>query len=237
MKSYEEMTESVFKRIDEYEKEKKRKTALMKKSLIPVVCICVCAIVCLGVFGLPKIKEHTLKPYSDSTDLNYSGETKIVINKTKHINKSLSDFALMFEDFITMDKDELKDYYGVDIFPDVPSDLKEKETRLGIFKRNGTDEIYHDVNNLYFTDDASGRTVSLACSKGKMPHEDTVVEGKSNKKSLINGTEVFIFIITGDISKGDYMAEFMYKNTGFRVFAHGLTEKEMIDVLSSLIES
>ncbi len=50
--------------------------------------------------------------------------------------------------------------------------------------------------------------------------------------SVINGTEVAI----GQLSEDCYYAEFMYQNTGFRLFADGLTLEETVTVIASLIQ-
>ena len=50
--------------------------------------------------------------------------------------------------------------------------------------------------------------------------------------SVINGTEVAI----GQLSEDCYYAEFMYQNTGFRLFADGLIQMEFLTRISSLIQ-
>ena len=50
--------------------------------------------------------------------------------------------------------------------------------------------------------------------------------------SVINGTKVAI----GLSDSGYYYAEFLYKDVGFRLIANGISEEELVAILSSLIQ-
>ena len=135
------------------------------------------------------------------------------------------------KDFIPMNKEEMVAYYGCNVFPDIPDDISLKEQHWGIYKRNqGTGEIYWDqIRQDYENADQSRRLVIETC-KGKLPFFDVVFPPDKEEKSIINGQEVMI-----GLSEFGYEVWLFYKDVGFFIFADGITEEELISIISSLI--
>ncbi len=253
MKNYDETIDSVFSKIDKYNTLQKRKKKLITGCVATLSCICLAAISTILIWR--NIKPAAYKQAADgilhtdsdktigdnsviitqpeNTDTPHSSN-KIVINKLHSISSSKMDISLMCDDFVVMNNDELYDYYGINIFPSIPSDLFTLDDQQhGIFKREkGTGEIYHDVNEIYYKNDDYSRSVSVEVSKGKMPFSCVVISDKKAKPSIINGTEVKI----ASISDKTYYVEFMYNNVGFRIVTGGLNQNEMVGIVESIIE-
>lgn len=140
----------------------------------------------------------------------------------------------MRNDFVSMNEAKLKEYYGINVFPTVPSDLIVwADQQFGIYKReNGTGQIYHDVNRLNYNNDDFSRGVNICMSKAQLPYLFCIFGNENMESSIINGTEVKI----GSTSDGLYYAEFMYCNVGFRVSTEGLSENELVAILESIIK-
>lgn len=72
MKTYEEMSESALRRIKEYKAEKKRKTDIVFKKVLPAGCLCLAAVIGFGIWQsgtLPKEPEYPdteNEPYSSA---------------------------------------------------------------------------------------------------------------------------------------------------------------------------
>lgn len=229
MKNYNEMANDVFRRRDEYKiiQKKRRKTAIGITSSV----MCFCLIAVIGFYGVSGEKPNTKVPV-ETTNSN-----TIVINKIDDLssNGRKMNFGLLKNDLIPMSKQDLIEYYKVDVFPTVPKDLKEDNSGdyYSIYKRNGgTGEVYWDQNVLnYFNSDFT-RSINIELCKNKLPFSDYGSLDESDKKSIINKTPVTI----GLIDESVYMAEFIYKNVGFRIVFEGLSKEEMISVLTSIIK-
>ena len=164
-------------------------------------------------------------------------EDDIVINEMEDTSNELMYIALMRDDFIPMTEAELTDYYGTKFVPEVPADLAElrRETHLGIYRRDGgTGEVYHDEQRLTWTIDEDGsRGVSVTVRKDRLPYQCfALLKQEEMETSEIRGVEVFI----GRTDYGTWLAEFLYKDVGFRIVAEGLTQEELVAVVESLLE-
>ena len=140
--------------------------------------------------------------------------------------------ALMRDDFIPMNKEEMVAYYGCNVFPEIPDDSSLRENQhWGIYKKNqGTGEIYHDqIRQNYENVDQSRRLV-VETRKGCLPFFDFIILYDEEENSIINGHEVTI-----GLSKYGYEVWFFYQGVGFYIFADGITEDELISIISSLI--
>lgn len=158
----------------------------------------------------------------------------IVINEIDSISNERMYFALMRDDFIPMTEAELTDYYGTNFLPEVPEDLVDlrRESALGIYRRDGgTGEVYHDEQRLTWTNEDSSRGFNITVNKGGMPYQFFAIGTDENETSVISGEEVFI----GRRDDGMYLVEFMYRDVGFRMIAEGLTQEELVAVITSLI--
>ena len=66
--------------------------------------------------------------------------------------------------------------------------------------------------------------------KGRLPFFDFVIPADEEENSIINGHEVTI-----GLSEYGYMVWFSYKDVGVYIGAYGITEDELISIISSLI--
>lgn len=146
-------------------------------------------------------------------------------------------YALMLDNFTRMTEEELCEYYGTNVFPEVPEDLSLWSSvtdggSYGIYRREDG-EIYHDQNVINYSnlDDAMGRSINIEVAKGRLPFSCVgFFEYDCMKPSVIGGEEVYMAE-----SGTYYYAEFMHDNVGFRLIIHGLSEEEIVSVISSLI--
>lgn len=163
-----------------------------------------------------------------------SPDDRIIVNLTDEIKPcKLNIIGLMCDDLIELNRDQAKEYYGVNIFPDIPGDLVETdETEFRIYKRNGgAGETYWDINPVsYFSGDYS-RKVTVEAGKACYPLSDFLFYDSSKTKSVINGTEIAI-----EQADEYFLAQFIYKGTGFQITAKGLSQEEFISVLSSIVK-
>lgn len=242
MKNYDETINSVFTRIDEYNALQKKRKQNVIKLTAALSCACLAVLIGVTIWYNPIAKDtkdqtidDALYPgIDDSNDDNAISNTdnKIVINTLDSISDSLMDIALMIKDFVAMNDTQLKEYYGINVFPTVPSDLYGySNEHLGVYKRdNGTGEIYHDVNCLNFSNDDFSRSVCIYVSKEHLPYLFCILGNENMEASIINETQVKI----GSPSDGLYYAEFMYCNVGFRVSTEGLSVDELVQIINSI---
>lgn len=258
MKSYEEVTDSLLERRNRYMAVKTRRR---KKVTIVATSLCCCCLVSILNFGIwksstlqsgsPVAMDSTVAGNYDS-DLNGSEQLTTNSNMETGDNPNVIDqseiyileieklpnvsekmfFALMCDDFIPMDHDEIIAYYGVNIFPIVPSDLKGKDIALGIYKRKSSGELYYDGNRMEYLNVDSSRGVAVNVDKDCMPFDFCNIFANIQTRSIINNIEVGI----AQTPMGDMYAEFMYQNVGFRIFACGLTQEELIAAIASLLD-
>lgn len=246
MKNSDEMVKSLFERRAQYDVKQKQK----KKFFLTATSLsCVCLAVLLG-FGIWKVGMfNTTQPnqeidypgVKDTSDTSKSSENpveknKIVIRQIDGIsgdgNRKLN-FNLRSEDFVEMDKSSLIEYYGTNLFPGVPADLKEWQDSHGIYRENGgTGNVYYDGTILNYSNEDFSRSINIEIDKDAMPITDCAFFNEIEEKSIINNTEVAI----AKTDDGYYYAQFMYHNVGFQIIGEGLTENEFVDVISSLIQ-
>ncbi len=235
MKSCSEMTSSVFSRIEEYKKKKEKRRRLIAKAVLPVLGICL-AVLIGGVY----LAQEKYKPAEESavnSEIEYSGENVIVINKIDGVSANRMYICLLLEDFVPMNKKELNEYFGIDVFPDVPSDMKEWDiendsANYGIFRRNGgTGEVYHDGIVINYSNKDLSRNINIELAKGKYPYSCSTDFELCCEKSVIRGTEAVI----GQSETGDYFIEFMYRNVGFHIIINGLSIEEIENVIESIV--
>lgn len=256
MKNYNEMADDVLRRIRAYETAQKKKRARMGKL---AVAFCCCALVAvLGITaqqngliqpdiqetlgdalypGVPDLivdRESTGAQISPVTESTARADTVVVNRLEKAPDSQVMYIALMWDDFVEMDSQELIAYYGVDIFPAVPGDLIQWEGgSYGIYRRDGgTGEVYHDGVTLTYSNADLTRSVGIGVDKGTLPYTFIAFEGPE-AVSVIGGTEVVI----GQWDDGCYYAEFLYQDVGFRITTQGLTLEELVSVIASLVDA
>lgn len=254
MKNYNEIAESVFSRRDKALEEKSRRRKTAKNTVLPVICLCavIGAIIGFGHEWEKEIVPSQTAPMAETT----KAQNKIVINTKlpENVgNNGIADFYLDNNDFVPMTKDELRAFYGTEIFPWTPSDLSEYVDHLstdesgqyGIFRANGgTGDITHDNLLIIFTnrEAESSRCLEIEVSKkyrylsvnnwGSIQSHDTLT--KEYPCSIINGTEVYIY--QNLRASGRYEVVFIYNDVGFSISADGFSEEELVKVIESLTE-
>ena len=250
MKNSEEMVNSLLERRDRYAAEQKRKRTIITRTVTSMCCVCLVALLGFGMWQggvfntappdqtledalYPGIKDTFDESKGESPD-NPVANNKIVINTIDGISADKFNINLAVDDFVVMDKAELNEYYGINVFPTVPDDIKEwEDQQFGIYKRDGgTGEVYWDGTGANFSNDDFSRTVNIEIKKDSLPLCDYAFLETTEEKSIINNVEVAI----GHSDNGYYYAQFMYHNVGFQIIADGLTQDEFVAVISSLIK-
>lgn len=229
MKTYNEMADDIFRRRDEYRIKQKKQ----KKAAVGAISsfMCLCLVAAAGFYSLSN--ENTSSNINAETSV--SAENNIIINKAEIITDNNSrklNLNLYEADFISMNKSDLTKYYGTDVFPDVPKDLYDHEKGLGygIYKNNKG--VYWDQNVINYYNSDTTRSINIELCRNKLPFSDYGNLDNNNTKSIINRIPVNI----GLLSEKMYMAEFIYKNVGFRIVFEGLSQEEMISVITSIIK-
>lgn len=246
MKNIDETVSSVFDRIGQYHAKQKHKKEIFVRTVTPLCCLCAIAVIGLAVWGqgrAPDTPQFTIEEPPETTSpiastpsvtepTQATTSNKIVINPMEDAIQSDMHIALLRDDFIAMNKEEMVAYYSCNVFPDVPQDISLSDKQnWGIYRRNqGTDEIYWDqIRQEYESEDQSRRLV-VETRKGKLPYFDFFILPDKEEKSIINGYEVTI-----GLSEYGYEVWLLYKDVGFYIFADGITEDELISIISSLI--
>lgn len=256
MKSCNEMVNSLLERREQYAAEQKQK----KKTIMRITSVaCSFAVVLIlgtGVWqgglldrtpeaGIGDSDNSGEQDYLDATNGkktdNQAENDKINIVKINGISSEKSNICLLADDFIPLTADKLVSYYGINIFPTVPSDLgTEWEERngnpRGIYKRDGgVGEVYYDKQILNYSNEDFSRSVNIELCKDHMPMSDYGFLDSSwldAEMSVINNTKVGI----GQTDDGYYLVEFMYKDVGFRLIGEGITQEELVSVIGSIIK-
>ncbi len=248
MKNCNEMVNSLLTRREQYETKKRNNRKLLIRTVMPICGICLVllgiGIWQSGVFGkqpiqtlkdaiYPGIKDHFDVSKGESPD-DPTANNKIVIHSIEEVYSNQMNIALMLDDFVQMDTAQINEYYGVNIFPAVPGDLKEANREAyGIYKRNGgKGELYWDQNGVHYRNEDLSRSVDIAVRKGALPYLFTDFDTAAEEKSIINNWEVSI----GYCESSGLHAIYMYRDVGFYVQGRGLSQEEFVAVLSSIIQ-
>ncbi len=245
MKNYDETISTVFDRIGQYKEKQKRKKETIVRTVTPLCCLCAIAVIGFAVWGqnqAPDAPQFTMEEPLSTTTPTASppslteptqaiSSNKIIIHPMDNSIPNTMYIALWGDDFIPMNKDEMADYYGCNVFPEVPDDISLRRQHWGIYRRNqGTGEIYHDQIRQTYENADQSRGLVVETRKGRLPFFDFVFPLDEEENSIINGHEVTI-----GLSEYGYEVWFMYKDVGFFIFADGITEDELISIISSLI--
>ena len=245
MKSYDETINTVFDRIGEYEKTQKNRRKVITRTAASFCCVCLVALGCVGVLKknstpdeyvddavYPGIKDT----FDDANKGEVSYKDYIIFNEISEKVPSEMGIALFRDDEVAMSKDEINEYFGVDIFPDCPDGLEEKTSRLRIYKRDkGTGDVYCDFNQIRYlnADNSKGFVVSVGTNSILYLTEYYLGDRYNDiEKSVINNIEILFAEIK---SEKYYYAEFSYKGVMFSVYSENITQEEFISVISSLV--
>ena len=160
----------------------------------------------------------------------------IVFNEIGEKVPSEMGIARFIEDEITMTKEDLNEYFGVDVFPDCPDNLTEMPSHLAIYKRNkGTGEVYSDFNQIRYlnSDGSKGFVVSVGTNSIFYLTEYYLGDRyKDIEKSVISNIEILFAEMK---TEKYYYAEFTYKGVMFNVYSENITQDEFVSVISSLV--
>lgn len=252
MKNCDEMVNSLLERREQYIIEQKRKRKIITRTVTPICCVCIVALLGFGMWhgGMfntassdqivedalyPGIKDNFDESKGESPD-NPAANNKIIVHQIDGLSadKAKMNICLLGDDFVVMNKAELNEYYGINVFPTIPKDIEEwEDQRFGIYRRNGgTGEVYWDGEVLNYSNEDFSRTVNIEIKKGSLPLCDVAFFDTIEEKSIINNWEVAI----GQSANGYYYAQFMYHDVGFQIIAEGLTQDEFVSIISSLIK-
>lgn len=259
MKNIDETITTVFDRIEKYNITKKHKQKIAATIAIPVCACCILAVLGFGigksmqspepnsgkqtisvtvpsdktVLSTPTlpIKEATVSDSNPPENIT-AYQNKIVIFSADGLVEQEMGIALFRNDFISMSDEEMIAYYGSNIFPEIPAGMTVRNKHLGIYKKeNGTGEIYWDQNRQEYSNESETKRMIVDTKKATLPFYDFVEYNPETECSTINGHEVAI----GQYSDGGYCVWFLYNDVGFYIYASGISENELISILSSLI--
>ena len=236
MKTYEETIRTVFSRAEAKEQQRKKRRTAYRAAARWGCCVCLVLVLSVGLWPgrTPDAPENP----GPESGIRETVDDKIVIcpmDATDAVGARLKqDIALMWDDFVEMTPEELTAYYGMDVMPEMPADLKEwEDQRCGIFRRSGgIGEVYWDGNVLNFSDEGFGRCVNLEVWKARSFISCVAFFDLIEERSVINGVEVALAVSEG----GYYHAEFTRGGVGFRLIAEGLSREEVVDVIRSLTD-
>lgn len=221
MKDYEEVAQDVFRRRDEYLEKMAKRRKIVKKAVVTFSCFCVVA--AGGIFAWQNGLVGSMETESDlsGNDVFLYGELP-----------TEGAICLLEEDYVSMTKEELIGYYGIDVFPETPQDLIEENRSFGIYRRDGgTGEVYWDQFTIHYTKEDHSRNITLEVAKGNLPLQDEIYSCDM-ETSIICGAEVKIGIYNEDC----YYVEMLYENVGFVMNIYGLTKEEVISVITSIVQ-
>ena len=244
MKTYEETIQTVFSRVKENRAVRKKRNKRFLSAAVPVCFACLAVLVGSGIgvkFSYspeaPSLSGEE-RPVSSSSAILKTDT--IIITEIDDVSQQRCNIALHREDFIPMSEEVLCDYYGVNIFPVVPDDLKRtNEEEDGIFKRSSgknAGTIYWDTNRIIYGNDNTKRYAGVEVDKGVIPTDFCNLLGDPEQCSEINGKTVFLGRQVEALYDPLYYAEFFLDDAGFRVVTEGISEEEFLSIVRSLLK-
>lgn len=243
MKTYEEMAHNALDRINHYETEQKKRRNNIAKIVTPAACFCLLAVLSIGAWQIGLFQSGSPDTPAKVPGQVVSGLDKldeIIVNKLSYNpTADRMNIALLIDDFVKMDKKELNDYYGTNVFPIVPDDLKNWDEAddfagYGIFRRGkGAGDVYYDTVVLNYSNADYSRNLNIEVAKYAIPFQDFIVSATDYQKSVIAGQDV---VIGFDSVQNVYSAVLLHNDVGFAITADGLTLDEVVSVVRSIAE-
>ena len=139
------------------------------------------------------------------------------------------------EDFVPMTEAELMDYFGINVFAEVPDDLTENlmsDHNRGLYVKDG--EAYYSYCPYEYADPSGKRTIQVFFSYGKLQEGINGVWDDKDQLSSIQGVPAAV--IHSYDGNDNYEIQFMLDNTWVRIDCYGgFALDEMIEVARSLI--
>ena len=239
MKTYEETIQTVFLKIEKERAAQKKRKKFVLSAALPACFACLAVLVGTGAGLLQPSETSGISAEAPSANVP-AAKDRIVITEIDDISQQRCNIALHGEDFIPMSEEELCGYYGVNIFPVVPDDLKRtSEAEDGVFKRRSGEEkgkIYWDTNQIVYGNESANRWAGVNVDKGFIPTDFCNLFGDPEQCSEINGKTVFLGRKEEALYPPLYYAEFFLGDAGFRVVTEGLTEEEFLSIIHSLLK-
>lgn len=252
MKNCDEMVNSLLERREQYAAKQKRKRRALTRTITSMCCVCLVTLLGFGMWRggffnitpptqtiedavYPGVKDAFDESKGEPAE-NPTVNNKIIVHRIDGLSSDRYklDVDLAANDFVVMDRVQLNEYYGLNVFPMVPGDLKEwEDQQFGVYKKDGGfGDVYWDATVLNYSNEDFSRAVNVELQKDALPLCDYAFFHTIEEKSIINKIEVAI----GRSDEGYYYAQFMYQNVGFQIIADGLTQDEFVAVISSLIQ-
>lgn len=244
MKTYEEMAQNALNRISNYETVQRKRKKNVAKIATPAVSFCLVVVLSIGAWQLGLFKTEAPNNANevlqqDNLVLGKSDDVIIVNKLSFNPTADRMNIALLIDDFVKMDKKELNDYYGTNVFPIVPDDLKNWDEAddfagYGIYRRDkGAGDVYCDTVVLNYSNADFSRNLNIEVAKGVIPSQDFVVLTTDYQKSIIAEQEVIIGL---DTVQNIYFVGLMHNDVGFAITAAGFTQDEVVAVIRSIVE-
>ncbi len=238
MKTCEEMVNSLLRRAEQYETQKRRERKRIACIAAPVFCVCLLAFAGLGIFRGKETPTPTDPIQGSIQDPVSTAPTEpqlpvsLVIHPIDRLSgDAYSLFCLHTEDLVNMDGQALNRYYGAELFGNAPAGWKEEPGQWGGIYRRDTGEIYWDINSVTYTGEDPTRSFGVMAGKECKSCLNLFDFISGGERSRIGDTEVAI----GQTPEGSYQAEFLRRDAAFRVVAKGFTQEEFISVLTQLL--
>lgn len=235
MKNYNEMAESVFRRINEYETAKKKRQKTATRILISLSCLCLAVLTGAGIWIGSRFNEI---PFSQGNSLlqkkTSDGQGVLIVNQ---VNSPISaDYDAQISSYgKSLENDSLeafKAYTGISYenFTAGIPDIWECEDIYSLSTINYTDaehlNEYHIHDYVFtFCTEAGGKATISLCPTEK-PLQDCIVICDNPKESEIHGIPLTIYGF-----ESGYMVQFSYQNINYDIEVTNISLEELENLL------
>lgn len=210
MKSYEEMTQSVLKRRDNYVREKKIRTQKVKKIAAAVICVsfvCLCALLIVGEGKDKPVVSGTMENFYGGAEATTETEKMVTVNEV-----DAGDFFLTGAcspesyDITVLDEKEAAEHLGKTLdFSFLPDYLKASQSKSQnkIYRDKNTGEIVdggitftywneYDEDGLPVSVGSGGKGISFTACREDEAMPDRYKWPENIKASYIDTVKVYI---------------------------------------------
>ncbi len=150
-------------------------------------------------------------------------------------------YELDATEFIPMEQKELLAYFQAELpIPEIIPDLRpvSPEEPMGIYGREQRlDAVYRDMSSFVFANDDGSRRAGMTLSKVSHAVDveaDLTEEGPLHLMN-VNGRELVVFQDSQTADRTVFYVQWMQADTGWRVWSTGLSDKEFLQLLSTLV--
>ena len=256
MKNYDETINVVIDRIAENKRKKIKTRKILMRAVCSFGCVCLVGLVGIGVWYNGKSSIGSTQSTTISGDNLQIGTNtgEVIFNEGEIYFNTITEklpleypdkngIALFMDDEIPMTKEEVNEYFGINVFPTCPNGFEEAQNRLSIYKRNqGTGDVYYDTNKLQYISIDNTKTIVVDFGTNCVRYlnenfwssiyDDMFgIKYDDIKKSYIDGIEIVII----ENARNQYYAEFTYEGVMFSVFSENATRNEFLLTISSIV--